>query len=104
MSKKLILPKWAFEYQHPASEKGDIGAEFRGDDGGCICVYLEKHEGGGICLNTDRSGMSESLFTPSEFAKVVELLTILGKHVKAIKPAPDWLGEALNSGDGTYKP
>lgn len=91
MSKKLNLPNWAFEYRHPAAERGDIGAQFRGDDGGSICVYLERREGGGIGINTDRSGMAENVFTPEEFARVAELIQILDRFIGASQPEPDEL-------------
>lgn len=104
--KNLPLPNYAFPYRHPSAEPGDFGADFRGDDGGSICVYLEKREGGmiGICL--DRSGLSESLFTPGEMAKICELLPILAKGVgvPVKSPVNPSLDEALNSGNGTYKP
>ena len=71
------LPKYAFPYAHPAAGKGDVGAEFRGDDGGCITVGIERMEGGMLSLQTGRSGLGENCFTRGELAKVLELAGIL---------------------------
>ena len=71
------LPAYAFPYQHPAAQKGDVGAEFRGDDGGCITVGIERTEMGMLLLQTGRSGLGENCFTKNELARVLELAGIL---------------------------
>ena len=53
---KTELPKYAFPYHHPAAQNGDVGAEFRGDDGGCITVGIERMEEGMLTLQLGRSG------------------------------------------------
>lgn len=77
MSQKLELPKYAFEYRHPAGGKGDVGAQFRGDDGGSICVGIERMEDGMLALQLGRSGLGENCFSRGELAKVLELAGIL---------------------------
>ena len=71
------LPAYAFPYQHPAAQKGDVGAEFRGDDGGCITVGIERMESGMLALQLGRSGLGENCFTKNELARVLELVGIL---------------------------
>ncbi len=78
MSQKLKLPAYAFPYAHPAAGRGDVGAEFRGDDGGTICVSIERGmESDQINFCIIRSGLSENGFTKDEFSKVLELAGIL---------------------------
>ena len=74
---KLELPAYAFPYAHPAASKGDVGAEFRGDDGGCITVGIERMEGGMLALQLGRSGLGENCFTKNELARVLELAGIM---------------------------
>jgi hypothetical protein len=71
------LPAYAFPYAHPAVGKGDVGAEFRGDDDGSICVSIERTEGGQFSLQLGRSGLGENCFTRNELARVLELAGIL---------------------------
>ena len=71
------LPSYAFPYAHPAAGRGDVGAEFRGDDGGTICVGIERMESGMLLLQTGRSGLGENCFSKTELAKVLELACIL---------------------------
>ena len=84
------LPLYAFPYAHPAAQKGDVGAEFRGDDGGCITVAIEKTEFGALMLQTGRSGLGENCFTHGELARVLELSAILfaanGKQPEIMTP------------------
>ena len=71
------LPAYAFPYAHPAAGKGDVGAEFRGDDGGCITVGIERMEEGMLALQLGRSGLGENCFTKNELARILELAGIL---------------------------
>lgn len=71
------LPAYAFPYTHPAGGRGDVGAEFRGDDGGTITVGIERTEGGMLLLQMGRSGLGENMFSRGELAKVLELTRIL---------------------------
>ncbi len=77
MSQKLELPKYAFPYSHPAAGKGDVGAEFRGDDGMTLCISIERCDEDMVTLDIHRGGIGENLFTRGELAKVLELSTIL---------------------------
>ena len=87
---KVELPAYAFPYKHPAASKGDVGAEFRGDDGGCITVAIERMEEGMLALQTGRSGLGENCFTKHELGRVLELAGILfaanGKQPERLKP------------------
>lgn len=90
MSQKLELPLYAFPYAHPAAGRGDVGAEFRGDDGGAICVGIERMESGMLALQIGRSGLGENCFSRGELAKVLEIAGILfaanGKQPERTKP------------------
>ena len=74
---KLELPVYAFPYAHPAAGRHDVGAEFRGDDDGSICVSIERTEGGQLALQLGRSGLGENCFSCAELARVLELAGIL---------------------------
>jgi len=78
---KNELPKYAFPYAHPAAQKGDKGAEFRGDDGGTICVSIERGEGGQFFLGIIRGGIAEMSFTRGELEKVLEVAGVLFKQL-----------------------
>ena len=71
------LPLYAFPYKHPAAGKGDVGAEFRSDDGMTLCVSIERCDEGMVTLDIHRGGIGENLFTRGELAKVLELAGIL---------------------------
>ena len=88
-SPKTVLPLYAFPYAHPAAGRGDVGAEFRGEDGGTICIGIERMEGGMLSLQLGRSGLGENCFSHGELAKVLELAGILfsanGKQPERMK-------------------
>jgi len=77
LDKTTCLPFYAFPYEHPAAGRGDVGAEFRGDDGGTITVGIERIESGMLALQFGRSGLGENCFSRGELAKVLELADIL---------------------------
>jgi len=77
MSQPIELPQYAFPYSHPAAQKGDVGAEFYGDDGMTLCVSIERCDEGMFTLDIHRGGIGENLFTRGELQKVLELAGIL---------------------------
>jgi hypothetical protein len=90
MTKTTIeLPKYAWKYDHPANQPGDVSATFYedGDDGpgrggGSITVNIQCGEGEVFFLSIERGGISESMFTGGELARVIEVAGCLAKHLK----------------------
>ena len=80
MSIKLELPAYAWQYNHPANQKGDLSATFYEDDhgSGSITVNLQCDEGI-FYFSTERSGLSESRFTGLELVKVLAIGMALAK-------------------------
>lgn len=79
MSAKIELPKYAWQYDHPANHKGDLSATFYEDDGhGSITVNLQDDDGI-FYFSTERSGLSESRFNGRELARVLEVGAALAK-------------------------
>jgi len=89
MTKLIIeLPKYAWEYHHPANQPGDVSATFYedGNFGGSITVSIQRGESErgdppNYFLSTERSGLSESRFTCRELARIIEVAGCLAKHL-----------------------
>jgi hypothetical protein len=76
---KPILPAYAWMYDHPANQRGDLSASFyEADRGGTITVNIQTDDGM-FWFSTERGGISESMFTGPELAKVLEVATALAR-------------------------
>jgi hypothetical protein len=75
---KPTLPKYAYWYDHPAAQHGDLYASFYEDEGGgTITVGIQRGDGDTFYLYLSRGGLDETRFTQGELAKVSELISLL---------------------------